>query len=270
MNQSTRIGVRLALVILSIALLAGACDNPVGGEGKTTTGTVTLEKYNQITTADSDGKGGMSTAQIVEVMGFDGERSESVVFGTLFITHTFRESPTKYLAVNFSKDDRATSKSLYGITFLTLEKYQAIEVDATAGGTTLDQVNTSFGINGTAGTTNSGLTNYEWLQSTNRFQNTVLVTFRDADKKAVGKLLIGGLPGMLTKAKYDQIQVGASGSTPAQINTIMGFLPDRHTQGRTKQRWSESPDKYVEVVFNAGTGRATSATPVGIADATAK
>ena len=269
MHRNTHVGMRLTLVALGALVVAGACENPAGG-GKTTTGTVTLEKYNQITTADSDGKGGMTTAQIVEVMGFDGERTESVVSGRLIISHVFRESPTKYIAINFSTDDRAIAKSLYGITFLTLEKYQAIAVDATAGGTTLDQVNASFGINGTVGISISGRTNYTWTQSTNRFQNTVLVTFRDADKKAVGKLLIGGLPGMLTKAKYDRIAVGTSGSTPAQINAIMGFQADLHTQGRTTQRWSESPDTYVEVVFNAVTSRATSAKPVGIADATAK
>ena len=214
----------------------------------------------------------MSTAQIVEVMGFDGERTESVFSGRLIITHQFRESPTKYLVVNFNTDDRAIAKSLYGITFLTLEKYQAIAVDATAGGTTLDQVNASFGINGTVGITISGQTSYTWTQNANRFQNTLIVTFRDADKKAVGKFLIGGLPGMLTKAKYDRIAVGTSGSTQTQINTIMGFQPDLHTQSSTTQRWSESPDKYVEVVLT-GTGRtdrATSAKPVGIADATAK
>ena len=269
MHRNTHVGMRLTLVALGALVVAVACDNPAGG-GKTTTGTVTLEKYNQITTADSDGKGGMTTAQVVAIMGFDGERSETVFSGRTIISHTFRESPTKWISVNFNKDDRATAKSLYGITFLTLEKYQAITVDAAAGGTTLDQVNASLGINGTAGISISGRTNYTWTQSANRFQNTVLVTFRDSDKKAVSKLLIGGLPGMLTKVKYDRIQVGATGSTPADINTIMGFQADLHTQGLTTQRWSESPDKYVEVVFNAGTSRATSAKPVGITDATAK
>lgn len=213
----------------------------------------------------------MTTAQVVAIMGFDGERSETVFSGRIIISHTFRESPTKWISVNFNKDDRATAKGLYGITFLTLEKYQAITVDATAGGTTLDQVNAGLGIDGTAiRTPTAGLTNYTWVQSANRFQTTVLVTFRDSDKKAVGKLLIGGLPGMLTKAKYDRIQVGATGSTPAAINTIMGFQADAHTQRSTTQRWSESPDKYVEVVFNAGTGLASSARPVGIASALAK
>ena len=97
------------------------------------------------------------------------------------------------------------------------------------------------------------------------------MTFRDSDKKATGKLLIGGLPGMLTKAKYDRIQVGTTGSTPAQINTIMGFQADAHTQRSTTQRWSESPDTYVEVVFTTSTPRrAASARPVGIAGALAK
>ena len=215
----------------------------------------------------------MTTAQVVAIMGFDGERSETVFSGQIIISHTFRESPTKWISVNFNKDDRATAKALYGITFLTLEKYQAITVDPTptAGGMTLDQVNAGLGIDGTAILTRTaGFTNYTWVQSANRFQTTVLVTFRDSDKKATGKLLIGGLPGMLTKAKYDRIQVGASGSTPAEINTIMGFQADAHTQRSTTQRWSESPDKYVEVVFNAGTGRAASARPVGIAGALAK
>ena len=214
----------------------------------------------------------MTTAQVVAIMGFDGERSETVFSGRVIISHTFRESPTKWISVNFNKDDRATAKGLYGIAFLTLEKYQAITVDATAGGTTLDQVNAGLGIDGTAILTpTAGVTNYTWVQSANRFQTTVLVTFRDSDKKAIGKLLIGGLPGMLTKAKYDLIQVGTTGSTPDDINTIMGFQADAHTLRSTTQRWSESPDTYVEVVFTTSTPRrAISARPVGIAGALAK
>ena len=213
----------------------------------------------------------MTTAQVVAIMGFDGERSETVFSGRIIISHTFRESPTKWISVNFNKDDRATAKGLYGITFLTLEKYQAITVDAAVGGMTLDQVNADLGIDGTAILTRTaGVTNHTWVQSANRFQTTLLVTFRDSDKKAVGKLLIGGLPGMLTKAKYDLIQVGATGSTPADINTIMGFRADAHTQRSTTQRWSESPDTYVEVVFTGTPLRAASARPVGIAGALAK
>ena len=142
--------------------MPSACNNPAGGSNPTT-GTITLEKYNKITTVDSGGKGGMTTAQVVAIMGFDGERSETVFSGRIIISHTFRESPTKWISVNFNKDDRATAKGLYGITFLTLEKYQAITVDATAGGMTLDQVNAGLGIDGTVLNRATGLTNYTWV-----------------------------------------------------------------------------------------------------------
>ena len=250
-----------------------------GGPPPTTTGPIDIAKFNAIT-VDATGEGGMTPAQVIEKVGFTGERFDKPTNTGGTSTYLFRETPKKYIQVRFNKNEKAIDKTLYGIDFITLAKYQAVNV-ASTGGTTLDQVNTSFGVTGVKASSNSTVTTYRWQQGS---KNTVSILFFNSNNKAFLKILTGGLPGILTKANYDRIVVGNLGTpgsgggagtagtspTVAQVNNLLEFTGEIRSSffaTTITYRWAESLTRYVEVDFQidgTGTRRASAKRSRGV------
>ena len=238
-----------------------------GGGG--TTGPIDIAKFNAIT-VDATGESGMTPAQVIEKVGFTGERFDKPTNTGRTSTYLFRESPKKYIEVRFNQNEKAIDKVLYGIDFITLQKYQDVQVTLT-GGTTLDQVNTSFGVTGVKTNSNSITTTYRWQQGS---KNTVSILFFNSNNRAIRKTLTGGLPGILTKAKYDSIAVGNLGTsgtgggagtpgtspTLADVNDLIGFTGVLYSVSSTTftYRWVESLTRYVEVDFQRDRSGASS------------
>ena len=265
MTRNIHAAARMILAALSFVLLGLACDNPANGKtgGDRVTGPVTMAKFNAIR-VDREGSGGMTPAEIIAVMGFEGSRVVSVSsdFSTT-LQMFFRESPRKFIYVGFNSDHRATSKSLRGIQVITLAKYQSIQTGA-ATGASLTDVNSIMGFDGLRSryaVLTGNQTQYYWGAGS---FHRVTVTF-NAGGKAVKKSLSGGFPGMVTLAKYNRIAVGASisrasfpatvtgaGTSKTEVDRIMGFS-GTHQRSRggmlRTYRWAESAEKYIEVKF---------------------
>ena len=211
----------------------------------------------------------MTPAQVVDVMGFEGERLESVRsdFRTS-VTLYFRESPRKYITVYFNSDHRATSKYLNGLQVITLAKYRSIQTGA-ATGALLTEVNSIMGFSGIKLPFSSPV-EYFWFAGS---FHSVTVKF-NAGGRAIKKSLRGGFPGMVTLEKYNRIVVGPSrGMNSSDIDRIMGFSgssrPQRVPNTNTSTyRWAESAEKYIEVEFLGG--KASSAKASGLPGAAAK
>lgn len=209
----------------------------------------------------------MTPAQVIEKVGFTGERFDKPTNTGGTSTYLFRESPKKYIQVTFNRNEKATDKVLYGIDFITLQKYQDVQVTLTGGGTTLEAVNTSFGVTGVKVNSNSITTTYRWQQGS---KNTVSILFFNSNNRAIRKTLTGGLPGILTKAKYDRIVVGNLGTpgagTPGtsptftDVNDLIEFTGVLHSLSSTTftYRWAESLTRYVEVDFQRDRSGASS------------
>lgn len=218
----------------------------------------------------------MTPAEVIKVMGFEGERLESVSSDfSVSITMIFRESARKRISVIFNENQRASSKTLYGIQIITLEKYQAIKIGAAEGSTVAD-VNRIMGFDGdgSRGLTGSSSTDYYWRQGRS---HDVKVKFNNVSGRAISKRLRGGFPGMITLEKYNRIVVGrTTGLTQTEIDRIMGFegiyfFRYDAAAGLTKSRWAESADTFVEVDFPiSGNGRAVAARASGLPGAKAK
>ena len=249
---------------------------PGGG----TTGPIDIAKFNAIT-VDATGESGMTPAQVIEKVGFTGERFDKPTNTGGTSTYLFRESPKKYIEVRFNRNEKAIDNVLYGIDFITLQKYQAVNV-ASTGGTTLDQVNTSFGVTGVKSFSFGTITTYRCWQHGDK--NTVTITFSNSNNRATSKILTGGLPGILTKAKYDRIVVGnlgtpgtgggagTAGTSPTIIgvNNLLEFTGELRSSffaTTTTYRWAESLTRYVEVDFQrdgTGTRRASAKRVKGV------
>lgn len=241
-----------------------------GGGG--TTGPIDIAKFNAIT-VDAIGESGMTPAQVIEKVGFTGERFDKPTNTGGTSTYLFRESPKKYIEVTFNRNEKATDKVLYGIDFITLQKYQDVQVTPT-GGTTLEVVNTSFGVTGVKANSSGITTTYRWQQGS---KNTVSILFFNSNARAIRKTLTGGLPGILTKAKYDGIVVGNLGTpgtgggagTPGtsptftEVNDLIGFTGTFRSFSTTTltftYRWAESLTRYVEVDFRRDRSGASTA-----------
>lgn len=90
----------------------------------------------------------MTPAEVIEVMGFEGERFETVSSSFSVSSRIyFRESARRHIVVYFNRNQRAYFKELYGIQVITLEKYQAIKTGAAEGATRAD-VNRIMGFEG--------------------------------------------------------------------------------------------------------------------------
>ena len=199
----------------------------------------------------------MTPAQVVDVMGFGGERFDSVQsdFSTS-VTMYFRESPRKYITVYFNSDQRATSKYLNGLQVITLAKYRSIQTGA-ATGASLTDVNSIMGFSGIKSPGSSSAADYFWFAGS---FHSVTVTF-NAGGRAIKKRLRGGFPGMVTLEKYNRIVVGASsnstgtvtgvGTSKPEVDRIMGFSGNQQSSGNNTPtyRWAESAEKYIEVKF---------------------
>ena len=212
----------------------------------------------------------MTPAQVIEKVGFTGERFDKPTNTGGTSTYLFRESPKKYIEVTFNRNEKATDKVLYGIDFITLAKYQDVQITPT-GGTTLEVVNTSFGVTGVKTNSNSITTTYRWQQGS---KNTVSILFFNSNNRAIRKTLTGGLPGILTKAKYDSIVVGNLGTpgtgggagipgtspTFVDVDDLIGFTGVLHSLSSTTftYRWAESLTRYVEVDFQRDRSGASS------------
>ena len=218
----------------------------------------------------------MTPAEVIKVMGFEGERLESVSSDfSVSITMIFRESARKRITVNFNRNQRASSKTLYGIQIITLEKYQAIKTGA-ADGSTVADVNRIMGFDGdgSGGLTGSSSADYYWRQGGS---HEVKVKFNNVSGRAISKHLRGGFPGMITLEKYNRIVVGrTTGLTYTEIDRIMGFEGAYFSRydaaaGLATSRWAESADTFVEVDFPiSGNGRAVAARASGVPGAKAK
>lgn len=78
----------------------------------------------------------MTPAEVIKVMGFEGERFETVSSSFSVSSRIyFRESARRHIVVYFNRNQRAYFKELYGIQVITLEKYQAIKTGAAEGST---------------------------------------------------------------------------------------------------------------------------------------
>ena len=205
----------------------------------------------------------MTIAEVIAVMGFEGNRVDGVSadFSVSSIIY-FRESPKKFISVNFNNDQRATSKNLYGIQVITLAKYESIKIEA-ASGTSRIEVDSIMGFDGIQSRFRvlpGNQTEYYWRAGS---FHTVTVRFNAADK-AIRKSLSGGFPGMVTLEKYNRINVGASrtgssftvtgpGTSQSAVNLIMGFSGIQRSYNSTTListvRWAESAEKYIEVKF---------------------
>ena len=231
-----------------------------GGGGGGITGSVTLAKFDAIR-VDLIGDGGMTPAQVVDVMGFGGERLDSVRldFSTSTVMY-FRESPKKYIKVSFNRNQKAIYKNLYGIQVLSLAKYQSIKTGSKTG-SSLAEVNSIMGFKGMRqpAYTARKTTDYSWISGSARY---VFIRF-NANDKAVSKSLVdGGFPEMITLEKYNRIVVKSGtvrGMNLEDVNRIMGFrgpLQRRKSDPRKiiyTHRWSGSAEKYIEVDFLSGT-----------------
>ena len=222
----------------------------------------------------------MTPAEVIKVMGFEGERLESVSSDfSVSITMIFRESARKRITVTFNENQRASSKRLDGIQLITLEKYQSIKIGAAEGSTRAD-VNRIMGFDGLPSTTlsiGSGgaallITHYYWDAGSFHRVNVVF----NASGRATSKSLRGGFPGMITLEKYNRIVVGrTTGLTRTEIDRIMGFegsySSDDVPANMRSYRWAESADTFVEVDFPiSGNGRAVAARASGVPGAKAK
>ena len=220
----------------------------------------------------------MTPAEVIKVMGFEGERLESVSSDfSVSITMIFRESARKYITVYFNENQRASSKGLEGIQLITLEKYQAIKTGAADGSTRAD-VNRIMGFDGArppGAITGGPSTWYFWGAGS---FHQVNVSFDNVSGRAISKSLLGGFPGMITLEKYNRIVLGRTrGLNRTQVNQIMGFNGSyRRYNSATglseTYRWAESTDRFVEVDFfsDAGPGRAVAARASGVPGAKAK
>lgn len=266
----------LTLMVLSgfaVVLLASGCENPVA-DNRGSTGSVTLAKFNAIR-VDRSGNTGMTPAEVIKVMGFEGERLETVSSDfSVSLKIVFRESARKRISVTFNENQRARSKGLEGIQLITLEKYQAIKTGAADGSTRAD-VNRIMGFDGlpsSSPTSIRPLKDYYWREGSFHY---VSVTF-NVSGRAISKRLRGGFPGMITLEKYNRIVVGrTTGLTRTEIDRIMGFEGSwRRANSRTLSvtyRWAESADRFVEVdILNVGPRRAVAARASGLPGAKAK
>ena len=266
---------RMVLSGFAMVLLASGCENPAADNRGGGTGSVTLAKFNAIR-VDRSGNTGMTPAEVIKVMGFEGERLESVSSDySVSLSIVFRESARKRITVYFNRNQRASSKTLYGIQIITLEKYQAIKTGA-ADGSTVADVNRIMGFDGdgSRGITGSSSADYYWRQGGS---HDVKVKFNNVSGRAISKHLRGGFPGMITLEKYNRIVVGrTTGLTYTEIDRIMGFEGAYFSRydaaaGLTKSRWAESADTFVEVDFPiSGNGRAVAARASGLPGAKAK
>ena len=258
-----------------------------GGGGKSST-SITLAKFNAVI-ADPIGNTGMTPNQVSTAIGFSGTRSAKEGIET----YTYQETPTKYIQVEFNKAGKAAKKALFGISFLTLDKYRKI-FDSTArvypdgssdtGGTpsTLDQINSILGVTGQKGKEFAGrfrrYTPYTWTQGgyadAEAPEHRITVNFPKGDTtKAYGKALEGAFPGMLNLAKYNRIVVGAEASSITDVFVSFEFLVGKKVSSDTAtetHRWSESSTKYIEVVFSKASRVAISAKAAGIPGAEPK
>ena len=284
MTRNIHAVARMILAAFGFVLLVSACDTPTSGKtgGLGVSGSVTLAKFDAIK-VDPSGDGGMTPAQVISVMGFEGARIERVNPDFSFSPKMiFRESSSKHITVNFNKNQRARSKELSGIQVLTPVKYQSIRIGA-ANGSTLAEVNSIMGFKGLEPDNNNFSTSpsYYWsagslYSSLYLSSHRVTVAF-NANGKATSKSLRGGFPGMVTLEKYNQIVVGPStGMDSYDINRIMGFSGSNRSQwvsGTSIYRWAESAEKYIEVEikFNtSGPSRAISARASGLPGAVDK
>ena len=220
---------------------------------------------------DPEGNKGMTPAQVIEVIGFNGERLEDFSrINGLRLTYIFRESPKKYLYITFNRNERAITKNLYGFSVITLAKYRAVRTD-TVNGSTLAEINAAVGFNGVK--YSSGTASYPstYLWSEFSPSSGFRVDFNTSGK-AVSKRLDSGLPGILTLEKYNRIRVGStSGSTTNQVDEIMeweGYGLRPYTGEVRNRRWAESPGKYIDIDFRGGT--AIAARAVGLPGAVTK
>lgn len=215
----------------------------------------------------------MIPAQVIEKVGFTGERFDKPTNTGGTSTYLFRESPKKYIEVTFNRNEKAIDKVLYGIDFITLQKYQDVQVTPT-GGTTLEVVNTSFGVTGVKASSSGITTTYRWQQGS---KNTVSILFFNSNARAIRKTLSGALPGILTKAKYDGIVVGNLGTpgtgggpgtlgtspTFTDVNDLIGFTGTFRSYSSTTRtftyRWAESLTRYIEVNFRRDRSGASTA-----------
>ena len=218
----------------------------------------------------------MTPAEVIKVMGFEGERLETVSSDfSVSITMIFRESARKRITVIFNENQRARSKGLAGIQLITLEKYQAIKTGAAEGSTVAD-VNRIMGFDGArppGAITGGPSMLYFWGAGS---FHQVNVSFDNVSGRAISKSLQGGFPGMITLEKYNRIVVGRTrGLDPAEINRIMGFEGSwrryNSAAGLSTYRWAESADRFVEVDYPyAGPRRAVAARASGLPGAKAK
>ena len=140
----------------------------------------------------------MTPAEVIKVMGFEGERLESVSSDfSVSITMIFRESSRKRITVNFNRNQRASSKGLVGIQLITLEKYQAIKIGA-AEGSTMADVNRIMGFEGSWRRANSTALSvtYRWAESADRF---VEVDILNVGPRRAVAARASGLPGAKAK-----------------------------------------------------------------------
>ena len=264
---------RMVLSGFAVVLLASGCENPAA-DNRGSTGSVTLAKFNAIR-VDRSGNTGMTPAEVIKVMGFEGERFETVSSDfSVSLMIVFRESARKRISVTFNENQRARSKGLEGIQLITLEKYQAIKTGAADGSTRAD-VNRIMGFDGlllSSPTSIRPLTDYYWREGSFHY---VRVTF-NASGRAISKRLRGGFPGMITLAKYNRIVVGrTTGLTRTEIDGIMGFEGSWRRANSAAlsvtYRWAESADRFVEVdILDVGSRRAVAARASGLPGAKAK
>ena len=264
---------RMVLSGFAVVLLASGCENPAA-DNRGSTGSVTLAKFNAIR-VDRSGNTGMTPAEVIKVMGFEGERFETVSSDfSVSLSIVFRESARKRISVTFNENQRARSKGLEGIQLITLEKYQAIKTGAADGSTRAD-VNRIMGFDGlllSSPTSISPLTNYYWRKGSFHYVSVVF----NVSGRAISKRLRGGFPGMITLAKYNRIVVGrTTGLTRTEIDGIMGFEGSWRRANSAAlsitYRWAESADRFVEVdILDVGPRRAIAARASGVPGAKAK
>ena len=294
MKRNKWVGSASALLAISAALIAVACDSPSGGGGGGKSSTsITLAKFNAVI-ADPIGNTGMTPNQVSTTIGFSGTRSAKGEIET----YTYQETPTKYIQVEFNKAGKAAKKALFGISFLTLDKYREIFVttarvypdgsfDTEGTPSTLDQINSILGVTGQKGKETAGrfrrYTPYTWTQGgyadAEAPEHRITVNFSKGDTtKAYGKALEGAFPGMLNLAKYNKVVVdvggsGAEGSSRIDVFVSFEYLVDKKVSSDASTetyRWSESSTKYIEVVFSKASRVAISAKAAGIPGAEPK
>ena len=270
----------LAPITLTLAVIA--CDTPADPKSKSPPPPprISLAKFNAVT-VDPSGNSGMTAEQVGKAVGIKGVSSEKS--GVVTYKYQDPKDTGRYIQVEFNKDKKASKKAIFGIKFLTLEKSRAIKLGtiALSGSTptfsgtasTLAQINADLGVNGQKQTLSPVVTNYMWTQGgyadSDKPEHRITISFlRGEEDKAFAKLVEGPFPGMLTKEKYDQIQVNSTspavtGSTLDQVQVFMEYLENVNhantaasgsTKATTTRRWHESDTKYVEVVFEETPG----------------